>query len=101
MTVEATSPAKKHEGWMQSSTCRDVEEKGRTAGREYGLAETKSRTLARLLNRQAKQKFGSADAEGKATLDGLAQAFACDGLLDLAGRLITAAVWPEWLANVT
>ena len=45
---------------MQSSTCRAVDEAGRTAGREYGLAESISRTLAWLLSRQARQKFGGA-----------------------------------------
>jgi Domain of unknown function (DUF4351) len=86
---------------MQSSTCRDVETAGREAGRAYGLAEWKSRTLARLLNRQAKQKFGSADTAGQEALDGLARAFACDQLEDLAERLVTASTWVDWLAGVT
>ena len=58
-----------HQDWMQSSTCRAVEETGRTAGREYGLAESISRTLAWLLSRQARQKFGGPDAAGRATLE--------------------------------
>ena len=40
---------------MQSSTCRAVTEVGRAAGREYGLAESTSQELARLLKRQAQQ----------------------------------------------
>ena len=101
MSEQATSTAKTYEGWLQSSTCRAVEEAGRTEGRQYGLAESKSRTLARLLNRQARQKFAAADAAGKETLDGLAQAFACEQLLDLGVRLLGAAGWSEWLAGVT
>ncbi len=78
-----------------------VDEAGKAAGREYGLAEARSRTLARLLNRQANQKFGSADEAGRATLDGLAQAFACNQLEELADRLVVASGWAEWLAGVT
>jgi hypothetical protein len=100
MTVEAASSGKPYEGWLQSSTCRAVEEAGKTAGREFGLAESKARTLARLLNRQAKQKWGSADTEGKATLEGLAQALACEALEELAGRLVSAAGWRDWLSGV-
>lgn len=100
MTAEGTSSGKTYEGWLQSSTCRAVEEAGKTAGRDYGLAETKARTLARLLNRQARQKWGSADPDGRATLDGLAQAQDCKALEDLAGRLVSAASWREWLSGV-
>ena len=89
-----------HEGWMQSSTCRAVEEAGRTPGRAYGLAESMARELALLLQRQGKQKFGSADAAGQATLDGLTQAFAVGQLEELADRLVTASGWTEWLAGV-
>jgi hypothetical protein len=60
-----------------------------------------ARTLALLLGRQAKRKFGGADPAGRATLDGLAQAFACDTLQELADRLVTAPSWAEWLAGVT
>jgi hypothetical protein len=100
MTAKSTSSDGPHEGWMQSSTCRAVEEAGRTAGREYGLAEATSRALVRLLSRQAKQKFGSADPAGRATLDALAQAFACKQLEELAGRLVATSSWAEWLAGV-
>src|SRR5947209_5524027 len=85
---------------MQSSTCRAVEEAGKAAGREYGLAEAKSRELVRLLKRQAKQKFGDAAPAARATLDGLSLAFAVDQLETLADRLVTATSWAEWLADV-
>ena len=88
-----------NDGWMQSSTCRSVTEAGKAAGRAYGLAESMARELALLLSRQARQKFGAAEA-GRATLDGLAQAFACDRLEELAERLVSAASWAEWLAGV-
>src|SRR5438046_6317664 len=101
MTTKSISADKTHEGWLQSSTCRDVDEAGKAAAREYGLAEARARTLARLLNRQANQKFGSADEAGRATLDGLAQAFACNQLEELADRLVVASAWAEWLAGVT
>ncbi len=100
MTAASTAADGARQGWMQSSTCRDLQTSGEEAGRAYGLAEWKSRTLARLLKRQAKQKFGSPDAEGHATLDGLALAFACDRLEELGERLTTAATWSEWLAGV-
>ncbi len=89
-----------HQGWMQSSTCRAVTEAGRAAGREYGLAEAMARELAHLLDRQARQLFGHADEAGTATLDGLACAFACQQLEELADRLLTASGWAEWLAGV-
>jgi hypothetical protein len=95
-----TSADRKREGWMQSSTCRAVDEAGRVAGRDYGLAEAKSRALVLLLTRQAKQQFGCADPAGRATLDPLAQAFACDRLEELGECLITAAGWSDWLAGV-
>ena len=85
---------------MQSSTCRAVDEAGRIAGREYGLAESVSRTLAGLLSRQARQKFGAADATGRATLDGLARAFAIDQLEELGDRLLASSSWNEWLAGI-
>jgi hypothetical protein len=100
MTATSTSSGGTHEGWMQSSTCRAVDEAGRTAGREYGLAEATARTLARLLNRQAKQKFGGADEAGRATLDGLADAFAVPRLEELADALVSAPSWADWLAEV-
>jgi hypothetical protein len=100
MTEKATSADETHQGWMQSSTCRAVDAAGKAAGREYGLAEAMSRELARLLGRQAKQKFGSADPAGAATLDGLAQAFACKPLEELGERLLTASGWADWLASV-
>src|SRR5262249_50327529 len=100
MTTTPTPPAERNDGWSQSSTCRAVEAAGTAAGHDYGLAEATSRTLARLLNRQAQQKFGAADTTGRATLDGLAQAFACRQLEELADRLLTAPGWPEWLAGV-
>ncbi len=96
MSTQPTS----FEGWMQSSTCRAVDEAGRSAGRDYGLAESMARTWARLLCRQAKQRFGSPDPAGSATLDGLAQAFACDRLEQLADRLVTASSWATWLEGV-
>ncbi len=98
--MSAQSAVSGHEGWMQSSTCRAVDAAGTAEGRAYGLAESMSRAMGQLLLRQAKQKFGGADAAGSATLDGLAQAFACDRLEELAGRLVTAGGWGEWLAEV-
>ncbi len=97
---DSVSTGGTHQGWMQSSTCRAVDEAGKTAGCAYGLAEATAQMLVTLLSRQAKQKFGSADTTGRATLDGLAGAFASDQLLDLAGRLLTAPSWAEWLAGV-
>lgn len=97
MTQKSTSSDATHQGWMQSSTCRAVEEAGKAAGRDYGLAESMAQTLARLLNRQAKQKFGSADEAGRDTLDALARAQARDSLLELAGRLVGASSWGKWL----
>jgi hypothetical protein len=89
-----------HQGWMQSSTCRAVDEAGTTAGREYGLNEAMSGELARLLKSQARHKFGGPDRAGQATLDGLALAFARDQLEELADRLVGAPGWAEWLAGV-
>jgi hypothetical protein len=100
MNLPANASGDKHEGWMQSSTCRAVDEAGRTAGRAYGLAESISRTLAGLLGRQARQKFGGADATGRATLDGLARAFAIDRLAELGDNLVDSSSWDEWLAGV-
>ncbi len=100
MNVPANASGDAHEGWMQSSTCRAVDEAGRTAGREYGLAESISRTLAGLLGRQARQKFGGSDATGRATLVGLARAFATDRLRELSDRLLASSSWDEWLAGV-
>src|SRR5215475_64789 len=98
MTAQSTSSSGTREGWMQSSTCRAVDEAGRAAGREYGLAEATARTLARLLNRQAKHQFG-ADEAGRATLDGLADAHAVGRLEELADSLVTAPGWGDWLAG--
>jgi hypothetical protein len=89
-----------HEGWMQSSTCRDVDAAGRAAGRDYGLAESTSRALGILLGRQARQKFGGPDEDGRATLDGLARGFATEQLAELGERLVEASSWGEWLAGV-
>jgi hypothetical protein len=100
MTAQSTSSGGTREGWMQSSTCRAVDEAGRAAGREYGLAEATARTLARLLNRQARQHFGAADEAGRATLDGLADAHAVGRLEELADSLVAAPNWSDWLAGV-
>ncbi len=100
MNAIPASPDEKHKGWMQSSTCRAVDEAGKTAGREYGLTEATAETYARLLNAQAKQKFGGADGAGRTILDGLAQAFACKQLEELADRLLTATSWANWLEGV-
>jgi hypothetical protein len=56
--------------------------------------------MAGLLSRQARQKFGGADKTGRATLDGLARAFAVDRLGELGDRLLTSSSWNEWLAGV-
>ena len=101
MAAPVPSSDKDNTGWTHSSTCRAVEAAGLAAGRAYGLAEAKARGLARLLNRQAKQRFGGADEAGRATLDGLAQAFAGDRLEELADRLLTASTWADWLAGVS
>ena len=100
MTANPNVPEVKHEGWRQSSTCRAVENAGKAAGREYGLTEAKASTLARLLNAQAKQKFGGPHASGRATLDGLAEAFAGEQLEGLADRLLGADSWASWLEGV-
>src|SRR6266446_2234315 len=100
MPATSTSSDGTREGWMQSSTCRAVDEAGKAAGHAYGLAESMSRALARLLNRQAKQKFAGTDPAGRATLDALAQASACNALEELASRLVAASGWAEWLAGV-
>jgi hypothetical protein len=89
-----------HQGWMQSSTCRAVDEAGRTAGHDYGLTEAMSGELARLLKSQARHEFGGPDPAGQATLDGLALAFARGRLEELADRLVAAPGWAEWLAGV-
>jgi hypothetical protein len=94
------SPEGTHKGWLQSSTCRDVEEAGKAAGCEYGLTEATAETYARLLNRQARQKFGCADADGRRMLDGLAEGFACARLEELADRLLTGSSWASWLDGV-
>ena len=60
MNVVEKVPSETNDGWSQSSTCRAVEEAGRTEGREYGLTESTSRALASLLGRQARAKFGRA-----------------------------------------
>lgn len=100
MSADANASDKAREGWMLSSTCRAVEEAGGSAGRDYGLAESMSQTLARLLKRQARQRFGGPDPTGQAMLDNLAQAFAHERLEELAERLVAAAGWAEWLAGV-
>lgn len=86
--------------WSRSSTCQAVEAEGRELGRSYGLAESTSRTLATLLSRQAREKFGEADPAGRATLDGLARAHATGTLAELGERLVGATGWDEWLAEV-
>jgi hypothetical protein len=96
----STAPEQKNTGWNHSSTCRAVEAAGAAEGHAYGRAEAQARTLARLLKRQAKQRFGDTNPAGRATLDGLAQAFAGDRLEELADRLVTASGWAEWLADV-
>jgi hypothetical protein len=98
--MQPTSSAGADEGWLRSSTCRAVDSAGKAAGRAYGLAEAMSRELVRLLSRQAKQQFAGPDPAARTTLDGLAQAFACDQLLQLADRLVTATSWAEFLADV-
>ncbi len=100
MSTPATSLDKENTGWNHSSTCRAVQGAGEAEGRAYGLAEARSRTLARLLKSQAKQCFGGTDPAGRATLDSLAQAFACDELEELADSLVKASGWSEWLAGV-
>jgi hypothetical protein len=100
VTAKSASSDESRQGWIQSSTCRAVNEAGRTAGREYGLAETTARELARLLSRQARDLFGRDDPAGQATFDGLARAFACGRLEELADRLLVAPDWAEWLAGV-
>ncbi len=100
MDASAKSVGVVDDGWAHSSTCRAVEDVGRAAGREYGLAESTSRALARLLGRQARQKFGRPDTPGRATLDGLARAFATDRLGELSDRLLDCSNWNEWLEGV-
>jgi hypothetical protein len=100
MNAPTDASGEEHQGWMLSCTCRAVDSAGRSAGREYGLAQSISRALAGLLSRQARQKFGGADATDRATLYGLARAFATDLLGELGDRLIPATSWNEWLAGV-
>ena len=100
VTAPTTAPVKNHEGWLQSATCRAVEEAGQAAGRDHGMTEATAWTFARLLDRQARQKFGAADAAGRATLDGLAAALECAELERLADRLLSASSWANWLEGV-
>jgi hypothetical protein len=100
MNVVEKVPSETNDGWSQSSTCRAVEEAGRIEGREYGLAESTSRTLASLLGRQARAKFGRGDEAGRATLDGLARAFARERLIELGEGLVESSGWDAWLAGV-
>ncbi|MHB1561167.1 MAG: hypothetical protein ACYC61_27270 [Isosphaeraceae bacterium] len=86
--------------WSRSSTCRAIEAEGHELGRAYGLAESTSRTLATLLGRQARVRFGGADPAGRATLDGLAQSHATTTLAELGERLVGATGWNDWLAGI-
>jgi hypothetical protein len=100
MATSANTTGVVDDGWAHSSTCLAVEVAGRAAGKEYGLAESTSRAMARLLGRQARQKFGRPDTPGRATLDGLARAFATDRLGELGERLLDSSRWNEWLEGV-
>ena len=100
MNVPASSSDVAQDSWLQSSTCRAVEEAGQAAGRAYGLAESVSRTLALLLRRQARQKFAGPDKAGRAMLDALARGFATEQLGELGERLVGSASWSEWLVGV-
>ena len=100
MNVIEKVPSETNDGWSESSTCRAVEEAGRTAGREYGLAESISRTLAMLLGRQARAEIREGRRGRPGTLDGLARAFATDQLEELGDRLVDSSSWDEWLAGV-
>ncbi len=86
-------------GWMKSSTCRAVAEEGKAAGVAYALAETASRTVASLLYRQARGRFGGENPDARAFLDSLAHAFARERLEELADRLVAATGWTDWLAD--
>lgn len=100
MSTSANTTGEDDGFWSRSSTCQAVEAEGRELGRAYGLAESTSRTLATLLSRQAREKFGGADPAGRATLDGLAQAHAAATLAELGERLVGARGWDDWLAGV-
>lgn len=100
MSTSANTTGEDDGFWSRSSTCRAVEAEGRELGRAYGLAESTSRTLATLLGRQAREKFGASDPAGRATLDGLAQAHAAATLAELGERLVGATGWDDWLAGV-
>jgi len=98
MNAPANSSGEAHEGWMQSSTCRAVDEAGRTAGRAYGLAESISRTLAWLLSRQARQKFGGADAAGGRRSMAWPAPSRPTGSENWGDGLVGSSSWNEWLA---
>ena len=85
---------------MKSSTCRATHLEGRAAGRAYGLAEGGSAILARLLHRQAKERF-KANPAGKEFLTALADGFALDQLNELGTRLFSATGWDDWLSGIT
>ncbi len=100
MSTSANTTGEDDGFWSRSSTCRAVEAEGHELGRAYGLAESTSRTLATLLSRQARTKFGGANPAGRATIDGLAQAHATATLAGLGERLVGAKSWDDWLAGV-
>lgn len=95
----ATSPPAPR-GWQLSTTVQACQNAGRIPGREYGLAESRAATLARLLRRQARQRFQQEDPAANALLDSLVQGFAGDLLEDLGERLLTAGNSSTWLAGV-
>lgn len=92
-------PHPSHQGWRLSSTVRAGEAAGDAAGRAFGHAESRAATLAALLRRQARQRFGGADAAGQDLLDELGRAHAGDLLEDLSERLLDADGWAGWLAG--
>ena len=94
------SPDASQPGWLKSSTCRALDAAGKTAGREFGLAESSAQTWARLLFRQAKQRFKSEDVAARAKLDALAAAFVREPFEELAERLLTATDWKSWLQGI-
>ncbi len=87
-------------GWRQSSTCRAIEDEGKSAGQAFGLGESGATTLVRVLTHLGRQKFGREDAVIKAKLEALEAGHALAELTTLGERLTTAPDWPSWLGEV-
>jgi hypothetical protein len=101
MTPSPPAPPPEPKGWQLSATVRATESSGRTEGEAFGLGESRSLTMSRILRRQAKQRFGHIDGASDAVLDALAHGFAREQLEELGERLLDATSCESWLAGVT